>query len=234
MNHSKVEALRISREVSYQDIKQNNKWRPYDSTYITTKDLAVCLRFNFENTNKETISTYIYTKDQYIDIYIKSELGTKHLKNGYLVSMSDRNNKTESYFTEIVLQPSQTSVCYIKLSNDYYFSNPNPPILYSRINYLDYVYNASKSEAKSVGFIYFYLITLSCIFTFVLVFWVRLQQRLYFYYLGYLFFQIVYALLVLSTTSASVANFFLHIPSLSRPIFDSVQFTFVGFYIACY
>jgi len=231
VNHSEVEALRISREVPYQDIKQNNQWQPYDSTYTTTKDLAVWLRFNLENTTEDTISTHIFTKDQYTDIYIKSELGTEHLKNGHLVSLSDRDNKTESYFTEIVLPPSQKSVCFIKLANDYYFSNPNPPILYSRINYLDFVYNALKSEAKSVGFIYFYLITLSCIFIFVLVFWMRLQQRLYFYYLGYLFFQIVYALLVLSSTSASVANFFLYVPSLSRPIFDSVQFTFVGFYI---
>jgi putative cell wall-binding protein len=119
VNHSEVEALRISREVTYQDIKQNNQWQPYDSTYTTTEDLAVWLRFNLENTTEDTINTYIYTKDQYIDIYIISELGTEHLKNGHLVSLSDRDNKTESYFTEIVLQPSQTSVCFIKLANDY-------------------------------------------------------------------------------------------------------------------
>jgi len=41
VNQSEVEALRISREVTYQDIKQNNQWQPYDSTYTTTKDLAV-------------------------------------------------------------------------------------------------------------------------------------------------------------------------------------------------
>jgi len=44
------------------------------------------LRFNLENTTENTISTHIFTKDQYIDIYIKSELGTEHLKNGHLVS----------------------------------------------------------------------------------------------------------------------------------------------------
>lgn len=231
VNHSEVEALRTNREVTYEDIEQSNQWQPYDSTYNTTPDLAVWLRFNLENNTEDTIRTYIYTKDQYIDLYVKSKFETEHLKNGYLVSLSERDNKVESYFTEIVLQPLQKSVCFIKLTNDYYFSNPSYPILYSRVDYLDATYRASQRESSSIGFIYFYLITLCCIFIFVLVFWIRLQQRLYFYYLGYLFFQIVYALLVLRTTSAIVANVFLYLPRLSRPIFEPVQFTFVGFYI---
>src|SRR5690606_24032816 len=88
-----------------------------------------------------------------------------------------------------------------------------------------------KNHGPPIAFIYVYLISMCCIALFVLVFCFRLQKRIYVYYFGYLFFQIIYALLVLQTTPATIANFALHFPYFSNLISESVQFTFIGFYI---
>ncbi|GAA4804932.1 histidine kinase [Litoribaculum gwangyangense] len=231
VNNDQVEALVINREVSYNNVKKYKNWQPYDSTFTTSPKLALWVRFTVKNTSNKPANIYLYAADNFVDVFIENKQQTEHLKNGYLASLGERDNKIESYFTQIELPPLQSTLCYVKLSNDYVLSKTYYPLLYSTESYLDFAYKTSKLYTKPVGFIYFYLTTLCCIFVFVLVFWFRLQQRLYFYYLGYLLFQIIYAFLVLRTTTATVANIFLYAPAFSQLIFEPVQFAFIGFYI---
>lgn len=224
-----VQALKSNREISFKSILENTAWKPYDSSFIVTPDTVVWIKFQLENTTEDTVKTYLFSLSNYSDIYYQNAEDYVHLKNGNLRSLKDRSNKKEHFFTEIKLPPLQQSWCYIKLSSGYV--NHNYPVLYSRTSYLDYVNGIRARESHSVAFIYTYLISLCCVFSFAVVFYFRLQKRIYFYYLGYLFFQIIYALLVLRLTQATVANFALYIPVFSRFIFEPVQFTFIGFYI---
>jgi len=229
VGHADVQALKCNREISFKSILGNTAWKPYDSTFFVTPDAAVWIRFQLENTTEETVKTYIFSLSNYSDIYFQNEGDYVHLKNGNLRALKERSNKKEHFFTEIALAPLQQSWCYIKLSSEYV--NRNYPVLYSRLHYLDFVNDLRARESHSVAFIYTYLISLCCVFSFAFVFYFRLRQRIYFYYLSYLFFQIIYALLVLRYTQASVVNLALHIPEFSHYIFEPVQFTFIGFYI---
>ena len=58
-----------------------------------------------------------------------------------------------------------------------------------------------------------------------------MRERLYFYYIGYLLFQIIYAFTVLNRSHASIGNFFLNAPLLSQFLSEPVQFGFIGCYI---
>nr|WP_248398987.1 histidine kinase [Bizionia sp. M204] len=58
-----------------------------------------------------------------------------------------------------------------------------------------------------------------------------MRDKLYLFYLGYLFFQIVYGFLVLQKTLAPIANFFEYMPKTAFNLFESIQFIFIGFYI---
>ncbi len=81
------------------------------------------------------------------------------------------------------------------------------------------------------GFISFYIVSLFTIFIFALAVGFRLRENLYYYYIGYLFFQIVYGFLVLQKTSAPLWDTLDFSSKLSNDLFEPVQFLFIGFYV---
>lgn len=98
--------------------------------------------------------------------------------------------------------------------------------IYSEKNQAEYA-----TQAYSIAFIYFYLVSIFTILVFATIFWLRLWKKLYLYYLGYLFFQLLYGFVVLQRTTAPVGNFFEYAPRLSQDLSEPIQFIFIGFYI---
>lgn len=231
IGNPEVQALKSVGDVSIDNIIKSTSWKAYDSTFTASRDTAVWINFKLKNTTQEIHTTYILYSGSYIDIYLEKDDEYKHYKNGYFRPLNQRSEPKSYFFTELKLSPLQQSQCYIKLSTDYKSTRFNAPILYSKIGHLEFTDNVQKNHGQPIAFIYVYLISMCCIALFVLVFCFRLQKRIYVYYFGYLFFQIIYALLVLQTTPATIANFALHFPYFSNLISESVQFTFIGFYI---
>ena len=230
VNNNELEALRTDIETTYKEVKENRSWRPYDSLYIPNFKNVIWLKFELENTTRDTIQKYLFSNDDYIKIYKELGSAVEISQNGNLYSPSERTNKVEYNFTKISLSPFQKNLFYIRLHNATHY-NADYPILYSEKGYWELSSNIRKSEAKPIGLIYIYIISLITIFLFVLTFWLWLREKLYFYYLGYLLFQIIYGFQVLRNTSADVGNIFEYIPKLSSAAFEPVQFVFIGFYI---
>src|SRR5690606_17636774 len=107
----------------------------------------------------------------------------------------------------------------------------DPIALFSEKGYWQVSRQLHNDQVKSIVFIYFYIFSLVTVFIFALVLWLRVRGKVYFYYLGYLFFLIVYGFVVLRKTLAPVGNFFQYAPELSNELNDPVQFVFIGFYI---
>lgn len=228
-----TKAVLAPRNITFGEIQKYETWKPYDSTQNTTPSTSLWLRFPIINKSKDTVKIYLHhkIKGNYLSLF-KLEGGEFiHYKNGQMIPIKERANKFEYYFTKITLSPFQKSICYIKLSNDYPYKRTISPILYSEKEYLNNIYQSSKNEGKSVMFIYFCLISLITIFIFFTVFWLRLRTKLYLYYSGYLFFQLIFAFIVLGNTGATVGNIFLYFPKISFAISEAIQFLFIGFYI---
>ncbi|TDU40600.1 sensor histidine kinase YesM [Gelidibacter sediminis] len=231
IGNPEVQALKSVSDVSINNIIKSTSWKAYDSTFTASRDTAVWMSFKLKNTTQEILSTYLFYDGHYIDIYLEKEDEYKHYKNGYFRPLNQRPEPKSYFFTELKLSPLQQSQCYIKLSTNYKSTRFTAPILYSKIGHLEFTNNLQKIHGPPIAFIYVYLISMCCIAFFVLVFYFRLQKRIYIYYFGYLFFQIIYALLVLQTTPATIANFAVHFPYFSNLISESAQFIFIGFYI---
>lgn len=231
VSNPNVEALRTNAESSFEDIRSRGNWKPYDSTYVTEGKTAVWLKFEMENRSNDTLKNFLFSEEHFVITYQQNGSDFQISRNGDLFPPSQRTNKSEYWFTEIKLLPFQKSLIYIKLDSNQLNQAPNYPSLFSEIGYWEFSNNIQKEESNSIGFIYFYIISLISIFMYALVFWLQVGHRLYLYYLGYLFFQIVYGFEVLRTTSASVGNIFAYIPRLSSDFFQPTQFIFIAFYI---
>lgn len=231
IGNPEVQAITSSSDVTFNDIIKNTSWKAYDSTFTANRDTVVWINFKIENTTQDILTTYLFYEGHYIDIYLEKEGRYEHYKNGYFRPLNQRPEPKSYFFTELSLSPLQQSQCYIKLSSEYKAVGSITPILYSKHGYLEFMDNAQKEYDSPIAFIYVYLISMCCIAFFVLVFCFRLQKRIYFYYFGYLFFQIVYAFVVLRATPATIANLASYFPYFSSLISETAQFTFIGFYI---
>src|SRR5690606_28102310 len=174
-------------------IIKSTSWKAYESTFTSSRNMAVWVSFNLKNTTQDILTTYLFYEGHYIDIYLEKEGRYEHYKNGYFRPLNQRPETTSYFFTELKLSPLQQSQCYIKFITNYKSTIFTAPILYSKIGHLVFTDNVQKKHDPPIAFIYVYLISMCCIAFFVLVFCFRLQKRIYFYYFGYLFFQIVYA-----------------------------------------
>lgn len=230
VNNKNVEALRTGMESTFEDIRRETDWKPYDSTYTATPKTAVWLKFELENKSKDTIISYLYSSSYFNIVYQQSNGEADDLEKNFFVPVPERMNLPTSLFTALRLLPFQKSEVYVKLGANNAIA-PNIPEIYSQIKYLEFSSNNYHNQVIPIGIIYFYIISLITIFVFALVFWLRLLEKLYLYYLGYLLFQLVYGFAVLRYTVAPIGNFFKDIPELANDLFEPVQFIFIGFYV---
>lgn len=231
VNNRNVQSLSTDIETRFETIKESKNWKPYDSTHTSSPDRAIWLKFEIENKSADTLQSFIYSNDNYVTTYQQVGSRYKISKNGNLFALPERTNKSEYFFTKLVLAPFQKSWVYVRLNSDTVIFGSRYPTLYSEKGYWQLSRTIRENQSSSIGFIYFYIIALITIFMFALVFWLRLRKKLYLYYLGYLFFQLIYGFQVLRTTTASVGNILSYIPKLSTTAFQPVQFVFIGFYI---
>ncbi len=229
-NNPEVLAIRTNLETTFEEVQKNNSWKKYDSLFKNEPNMAIWLKFEVENNTKDTLQFYYYSAHDFTSIYQQIGNEFKTYENGYRVPLYDRSNKNEFYATELKLLSSQKSLIYVRMSSTNKINPNRAASLFSKVSYLDFTYNYSKSQQKTIAFFFFYIISLVTIFIFGLVFWMRLRQKLYSYYLGYLFFQLIYVFTILRTTSATVGNFFLNFSQTSA-LAESSQFVFIGFYI---
>ena len=214
-----------------EEAKNAGAWKEYGAIFPSERGRSVWLKFELENRGEDTIPVYLYHND--LGIYLYKHLGQEWeiFKNGKSIPIYERANQTEFYFTEIKLAPLEKSEYYLFLDRSYKYFQPKEPVLYSETSYLKFEREFSNTTRRSKGFLYLYIISLGTILVFAIIFSIRLRQKLYLYYLGYLFFQLAYGFSVLQRTSASLGNVFENFPKTSWALFEPLQFTFIGFYI---
>lgn len=231
MDNAEVRIVYTDSISTLDGIKRSASWKAYDAAQVPTSQKSIWLTFELENATQDSLPIFIYSNGLSIHIYKQLDQGFEILKNGKRIPLHERANKKESYFTKIELAPFEKSICYVYLDRSFKRFVPQNPKLFSEAAYLKIVRDYSETHIKSHGFLYFYIISLSTILVFAIVFWFRLRKKLYLYYLGYLFFQLAFGLAVLQSTAASFGNVFEYFPKTSWALFEPLQFLFVGFYI---
>lgn len=231
VNNKDVRATFTEIGFPFEKIANQKKWQAFDSTLRSLPNKTLWLHFEIENKSADSISIYLYSTDDLNTIYLRENQKIRTLKNGSHIALSQRSNQEDYFFTRLSFLPFEKSEVYVELNSRISRSRINIPTIYSANDYQNLIKSKINDQEKFISFIYFYIISIVTIFIFTLVVWLHLLNRLYLYYLGYLFFLIVYGFLVLRYTSAPVLNFFLHFPEFAFGIFEPTQFLFIGFYI---
>lgn len=223
--------LKIDLENTFQEIKPNSTKKSSPSTCFTCPKTVNWIKLKPENHSENSGRTCLSISNYYTAIYQGiNKPFKKHFKESH-ESGSQSVCESMEYFTSFISDPLEKSHIYIRFKIKNLLQLANAPSTFSEGNYFKLSQDNYHSQANSIAFIYFYIVSLLTIIIFAFVFWVRLSKKLYLYYLGYLFFQLIYGFIVLRNTLAPVGNFFENIPKLAQDLFEPVQFAFIGFYI---
>lgn len=231
VGNSEVKAMRTGLNATFEEINQSHAWMPYDSAFVSSSDTAIWLKFSLQHTSSDSVLIYLHSLAEYNTIYQKVGSGYSIFRNGKLLSPAERNSKAGHDFTPISLPPFQQSEVIIRLNRQNRLYLQTYPQLYSERGHWQKAAEIRTAQAAPIGFIYFYLISLFTIFAYATVIWLRNWKKLFFYYLGYLFFQLIYGFQVLQSTGATTGNIFAYIPKLSAMASQPTQFMIIGFYV---
>src|SRR5690606_8799528 len=75
VGHPEVKALRSTREESLEKILKTDGWKAYDSSFSTTPETAIWIKFPLENTIPDTLSTYLFYSGFHMDLYLQNDEG---------------------------------------------------------------------------------------------------------------------------------------------------------------
>ncbi|WP_245529071.1 histidine kinase [Aequorivita sublithincola] len=231
LNNEEVEVLRTDPKTTFEEIQTKTGWKQYNLNYNATSKTAIWLKFQIENRSDDTLHNYLYSKNHVTTIFQQNGNAFKKWKDGIFVPLSKDTDKATDFFTELTLAPFQKSQIYVKLKTYHQPRVNSYPTLYSGKGYIKYSRSGNKNQTNTIAFIYFYTISLLTIILFTVVFWLRMSAKLYLYYLGYLFFQLLYGLIILGRTAGPIGNVFQYFPKLAYNLNEPIQFAFIGFYI---
>lgn len=231
LNHSNVEALLMASDKSIEDIQFEQTWKPYDSTFAPKRGIALWLKMSIQNPTSTEQELFLYSPERYVTIYYGEDAAFSILKNGNYQRLNNRSNKDQFYFTRIPFLAEKTSEVYIKFEDNRTSHIVLPATLHNKLGYYEVVKSKNDYDLPARTISLIYLTALISIFIFTLILWIKIRRPLYSIYLAYLFFQIIYAFIIIGYTLSTFANPFLYFPRIGNMLNEAITFTFIGFYI---
>src|SRR3546814_798279 len=227
--NNQVKAL-YSQEDEFSAILERDFSKPYDSSFVPTAEKDVWLKFTALNVDTFSTGYYLYAKDAYYTVYLQADTGWHIQRNGYLLPLKERDNKKRTFFLPIQLKLSEPTVIYIRLQAGNYKHSIHQPVLYTKPLYYEILNEELEYNQPGTTFSLIYISGLIMISCFILILYISIRKPVYIYYLFYLLFQLIYALLIFARTPLSFMNIALYFPVTGYVTTEGVQFLFIGFY----
>lgn len=231
VGNNEVKALFSSRDVSFDVILKTEFQHTFDSTFIPVYDKDVWLQFTVINTDTFSNDYYVFSKEAYFNVYVLTDTGWQIQKNGFLQPLGKRDFKKNNFFIPLHLKPFKPVKVYIQLQSSNYNRSYHYPFLCNKMLYYELRFQESEYNQPGTTFTLIYLSGLVMISFFILILYISIRESVYIYYLFYLLFQILYALLIFARTPLKFMNIALYFPIVGYAIVEGVQFLFIGFYI---
>lgn len=226
-----VKAIFANRNESFEVILNTSFTETFDSSFVPVFDKDVWLSFTVINTDHFSNAYYVFSKESYFAVYVQVDTGWQVQRNGYLQPLNKRDFRDNNFFIPLELPPLESVKVYIQLQSSNYLWSHYYPVLCNKMIFYKVRDQQSAYNQPGTTFSLIYLSGLFMISFFILILYISIRKSVYIYYLLYLLFQILYAVLIFARTPLKFMNIALYYPIVGYAIVEGVQFLFIGFYI---
>src|SRR5690606_36115771 len=213
VGNNQVNALYANEEEDFDAILKKDFSKPYDSSFVPTVEKDVWLKFSVLNADTFSNDYYVYAKDAYYTVYLQTDTGWHTQRNGYLLPLKERDNKKRTFFLPIQLKLFEPTMIYIRLQAGNYRHSVHKPVLCTKMLYYEILYEELEYNQPGTTFTLIYISGLIMISFFILILFISIRKLVYIYYLFFLLFQILYAVLIFAHTSLKFMNIALYFPA---------------------
>lgn len=226
-----VKTLYATTHDSFEDIRSKAFEKGFTRIDSRSDKTVLWLKFELLNIDTNYSDYYFYSIEGAFSVYQQTDTGWFVQKNGFLLPLADRANPDNARFIKINLPPNQSTEIFLCFRPGAFSKGRYSARIGGEKYYYKRLIADEKFSLPSHTFSLMYLSGLIIIFFFVFILFLSVQNRVYLYYLLYLAFQIVYALIVFSHNPMVDWEFTNAHPAIGYRIMEGIQFTFIGFYI---
>lgn len=231
VENEQVKMIKTASSVSFEEIKGKIFSNTYQHTDNPTYKQVIWLRFSVKNPKDQLENYYLYSRSPYFTLYYENDSGVVVKKNGMLTPLKERTNKNSRNILSFQLNPQEENVFFLQIQNGKIAQVNQKPQLGGSLFYYKKLQEDAEYNRPGSVFSIIYFSSLSVIFFFMLMLYIYLKEKVYLYYLLYLFFQILYAQFVYIRSPFDFLNPGVYFPANSTYLAESLQFIFIGFYI---
>lgn len=226
-----VQTLYTGQEVNFEAVKEKEFSDNYTEADFPKEEKVLWLKFNLINNDSLKQNYFIYSGLPYFSVFQQIDHKWRRTNNGYLAQLKDRANTRTVDFLPLEVNTSEEKIVYVRLDDKNISREWESVWIVSENSYYQALQNRADYNQPTSVFSLIYFAGLSMVFIFIIMMYLLVRETLYFYYMLYVFFQILYSLISNSDHPLNLINISWYYPEMSAILSEPVQFIFIGFYI---
>ncbi len=228
---SGVRLLYTDKNKTFEEVKKIDFKSSYSSKDRATYEKVIWLKFSLMNTDNYNETYYIYSEMAYFSYYQKIEDKWRENNGGYLTPLKDRTERRTADFIPIQIKPYEETTIYVRIQEGRLSLSNQKTGIGTKAFFYETAYKQEEYNRPAAIFSLIYFAGLSMVFIFIGMMYVFNRETVYFYYMFYLFFQLLYSLIAYPEHPLEFINIARYYPEMSILLTETVQFIFIGFYV---
>jgi len=226
-----VQILYTDQKENFEDIKDKDFSHAYTESDFPKEGKVLWLKIKLVVKDSLKQKYYLYSTMPYFSVFQKIDDSWSKTNNGYLTLLKDRENTRSYRFLPLNLQSPGEEFIYVRLDNKNISRAQSAVWITSENAYYQALQVQEDYDKPASVFSLIYFAGLAMVFIFIMMMYFLVRESLYFYYMLYVFFQILYSLFTNSYHPLNFINISWYYPQMAFVLSEPLQFTFVGFYI---
>lgn len=229
-NRDEVKALFNRPKASFEEIAS----LPFDqylkdSPRLKSKQV-IWVKFNLLNDDNRAQTLYVFSQTAYITAYIQND-SLQVYRNGYLMSRENRDFKETDISIALSFNPFEEKEIILKLQGSRLYEDSVSLGVGNELDYYKFLKSRREFTQPAGYFSVFYFSALLIVFIYIIMIYLLNRERVYLYYMLYVFFQMLYSLFSYAAHPIKFLNVSYYYPEFAMISSEPVQFLFVGFYV---
>jgi len=226
-----AQVLSAKKDERFENIKKKKFEAVASSRISNIKDEALWLKLKLRPIKEEREVFYIYSNMPYFSLFQKTKGAWIETKNGLFEKARERENKRTKKFLPLKIEPGKENIIYLHLENSSFSKRAFKAGIASEKFYYQNLQKEADYNRPASIFSLVYFSGLLMVFIFITMMYLLVRESLYFYYMFYVFFQLLYALFSYSDHPLKFINLSWYFPKANIFLTEPIQFLFIGFYI---
>lgn len=231
IHNDEVKAYYANSEMDLESIRHVDFFQNISPSDLPKKGENLWIKFKLRNANPQSQKLFVHFDTPYITVYVEENDKYEAYQSGFLQPIKNMDYKETYSAVPMDFKPDEEKQVFLKIINSRIYERPLSLIVGNQLNYYQRMKNQEKYTETTGYFSVFYFSALLIVFIYIVMLYLLNRERVYLFYMIYVFFQMLYSLFSYPEHPLKFLNISYYYPEFALISSEPIQFIFVGFYI---